>query len=84
MRTLCQLNAIDPNHPKYTTAVNNLLDQRSKVSLHRRQTTSAYLRYQNVRALLAVVESGLVPEGVKGSGKIGYALERSNMVSGVG
>ena len=34
-----------------------------------------------MRALLAVVEKGMVPTSVKGSNKIGYALERSNMVA---
>lgn len=81
IRTLCTLKSIDKNNVKYCVAIENLLEQRAKVSLHRVQSHSAYLRYQNVLALHAVIESGLIPDVLRGTNRIGYALERANMVA---
>jgi hypothetical protein len=79
--TLIKLNSIDVQDPLYAKAVEKLLDQRSRVSQHRNQHTSAYLRLQNARALLLIVERGYVPLDLKGTHKIGYALERSVLVA---
>lgn len=81
VQTLCKLRAIDKDDPAYVEAVNRVLDQRSRLSLHRKQPHSAYLRFHNVRALLAVVENELVPSPILGTNRIGYALERANMVA---
>lgn len=39
----------------------------ARLSKHRDQNHSTYLLYQNVKALLAIVENGLVPEKIKGA-----------------
>ena len=39
----------------------------ARLSLHRQQNHSTYLLYQNIKALLAVVENNLVPSSVKGT-----------------
>ena len=79
--TLIRLKSVDVKDPKYVQAVMTLLEQRSRISQHRNQSTSAYLRLQNARALLLVVESGYVPYELKGTHKIGYALERASLVA---
>lgn len=79
--TLVQLRAVDISNEKFVNAVNTLLDQRSRLSLHRNQPFSSYLRHRNIRALLAIAENNDVPIELVGSNKIGYALERANMVS---
>ena len=82
IHTLCSLGAFAGyDDKKYANAVDALLEQRSRVALHRKQKTSAYLRYQNVKALLAIVESQAVPNHLVGTNQIGYALERANLVS---
>lgn len=81
VQTLCQLRAVDKDEPAFAAAVDTVLSQRSRLSLHRKQPSSAYLRFHNVRALLAVVESGMVPSAIVGTNQIGYALERANMVA---
>lgn len=82
VQTLCALDAYaDYDDEKYGKAVDALLEQRSRVALHRKQNTSAYLRYQNIKALLAIVENQAVPKHLVGTNKIGYALERANLVS---
>eukprot|EP01038_Epipyxis_sp_PR26KG_P004845 gene4845-6792_t len=81
LSTLCQLKVFDKSDPKFYEAVDLLLEQRSRLSLHRTQPLSAYLRYQNVQALLSIVNNKCVPESLVGSNMIGYALERANMVS---
>ena len=81
VQTLCKLRAVDRDEAKYVDAVQRVLAQRSQLSLHRKQPNSAYLRFHNVRALLAVVENDMVPTSLAGSPDIGYALERANMVS---
>lgn len=78
--TLCRLHAIDINHPKIVQSIDQLLEQRSKLSLHRVQPYSTYLRYRNVQALMTLVETGFIPVHIQGSNKIGYALERANLV----
>lgn len=79
--TLIRLKSVDVKDPRYVRAVMTLLDQRSRISQHRNQNTSAYLRLQNARALLLVVENGYVPFELKGTHKIGYALERASLVA---
>ena len=81
VQTLCMLRAVHKDEPAFATIVDTVLAQRSRLSLHRKQPSSAYLRYQNVRALLAVVETDMVPSAVLGTNQIGYALERANMVA---
>lgn len=78
--TLCSLRALDTEDPRYSNAVERLLEQRSRLSLHRQQNTSSYLRYQNTRALLSIVDTDLVPSKVQCTQRIGYSLERSNLV----
>ena len=85
--TLCTTLSADPRDPKFIKAVNCLLEQRSRLSLHREQTHSAYLRYLNAKALLDLIENNpgpalsFVPESILGTNQIGYALERSSMVA---
>lgn len=85
--TLCTTLSADPKDPKFIKAVHCLLEQRSRLSLHRRQTHSAYLRYLNAKALLDLIENNpgpslsFVPESILGTNQIGYALERSGMVA---
>jgi hypothetical protein len=80
--TLCKFNKFEKkSNVKFCMAVENLLEHRSRLSLHRSQPLSSYLRFQNVRALLAVVETDSVPNDILSSQRIGYALERANMVS---
>jgi hypothetical protein len=81
INTLCSLKAIDCNDEKFVNATENLLNQRARLSLHRGQEQSSYLVFQNIKALLAIVENDLVPNGIRGTNRMGYALERSNMVS---
>ena len=82
IQTLCAF--ADPEgvvqSPKFAEAVDILLERRAKLSLHRIQTTSAYLRHQNVRALLALVEHGFVPPQ-RQIEEISHALERANLVA---
>jgi len=81
LQTFCSLNSVNSTDEKIADAIEQLLEQRSRLSLHRSQVNSAYLRYQNAKALLAIVESGSVPEHIVGSHRIGFALERHNVVS---
>jgi len=81
LQTLCSLNSVNSTDEKIADAIEHLLEQRSRLSLHRSQVNSAYLRYQNAKALLAIVENGAVPEHIIGSHRIGFALERHNVVS---
>lgn len=80
LSTLCRLRAVDIDNGKFIASVDQLLEQRSKLSLHRYQPYSTYLRYHNAQALMTVVEEGFVPPHIQGSNKIGYALERANLV----
>ena len=80
IHTLTSLRAVNVDDPSYLIAVERIIDQRSRLSLHRQQNTSSYLRYQNAKALMSIVNSDLVPSKVKGTNRIGYALERSNLV----
>lgn len=81
LQTLCSLNSVNSTNEKIIDAIEHLLEQRSRLSLHRSQVNSAYLRYQNAKALLAIVENGAVPEHIIGTNRIGFALERQNVVS---
>jgi hypothetical protein len=81
INALCSLKAVDCNNEKFVNATENLLNQRARLSLHRGQEQSSYLVYQNIKALLAIVENDLVPASIRGTNRMGYALERSNMVS---
>ena len=81
LQTFCSLNSVNSSDEKVADAIEQLLEQRSRLSLHRSQLNSAYLRYQNAKALLAIVESGSVPEHIIGSHRIGFALERHNVVA---
>ena len=82
LQALCNFKSLDKNDPKFVNAVNAVLNQRAQLSLHRKQPNSAYLRFCNVRALLAIVESDNIPDEIYGSGKVRYALERANLVAG--
>lgn len=79
--TLARLKSIDVTDPLYMEAVEKLLEQRSRISMHRSQFNSAYLRLQNARALLAIVENNVVPSELVGTHRIGYALERATLVA---
>eukprot|EP01041_Mallomonas_annulata_P009233 gene9233-19148_t len=79
--TLSNLKAIDPENQLYIEAVETLVDRRSRLSLHRSQTQSTYIRYKNTRALLDVVENKLIPSSLIGTHLIGNALERANVVA---
>jgi hypothetical protein len=79
--TLARFKAIDMEDDKYVNAVDTLLEQRSRISMHRNQDNSAYLRLQNARALLAIVENGFVPKKLLGTHKIGHALERATLIA---
>ena len=45
----------------------NISIQGARLSLHRNQNHSTYLLYQNIKALLAIVENAIVPEAIKGT-----------------
>ena len=79
--TLIKLRSVDVSDPAYIKGVETLLEQRSRISLHRSQIHSAYLRLQNARALLAVVENDVVPAKVREGGTVGKALERATLVA---
>lgn len=91
--TLSKLKAIDVKDKKYINAINILLEQRARLSLHRNQPYSSYLRYLNAKALLSLLENDFIPEDIVDTqflnpeiprtteDKIGYALERGNMVA---
>lgn len=79
--TLARFNSVNVSCPKYVAGVEKLLEQRSRISLHRGQYNSAYLRLLNARALLAVVENKLVPPELLGTHRLGYALERATLVA---
>lgn len=81
VQTLCKLRAVNKNDARFIEAVTQVVSQRSQLSLHRKQPNSAYLRHQNVRALLSIVENDMVPQVFVGTNQIGYALERANMVA---
>mmetsp|Transcript_23496 Transcript_23496/g.32208 ORF Transcript_23496/g.32208 Transcript_23496/m.32208 type:complete len:593 (-) Transcript_23496:2185-3963(-) len=84
IHTLCQLNCFDKTDPKCLSAYEMLLKRRSRLVHHRKQPVSAYLRYQNVRALLALAENDLIPDLTLLDPTlctVGYALERENIVS---
>lgn len=81
IQTFCSLNSVNTSDDKFIDAIEQLLEQRSRLSLHRSQVNSAYLRYQNAKALLSIVETNSVPEHIIGSHRIGFALERHQMVS---
>jgi hypothetical protein len=81
LSTLSTLGAIDSSDARFCKAVEVLLEQRARLSLHRRQLYSSYVRYQNAYALLTMVENDMVPVCFKGSGEIGRAMERAFDVS---
>ena len=83
LHTLLSLNAYDEIDPeKYKVCIETCLEQRSRLSLHRKQLHSAYLRYVNVKALLLLVEKRqAIPSNLLGSNRLGYALERANLVA---
>ena len=83
LHTLLSLNAYDDIDPeKYKMCIETCLEQRSRLSLHRKQLHSAYLRYVNVKALLLLVEKRqAIPSDLVGTNRIGYSLERANLVA---
>jgi hypothetical protein len=78
VETFCKLHAVEKETPKFVEAVKAVLEQRSRVSLHRKQPQNAYLRFRNVRALLALVDSEMIPKEIAKE-DIGYALERASL-----
>lgn len=67
---------------KFTRAVGTVLEQRSRLSRHRQQTQSSYLRYYNVMALVSLMENpSMIPEKYKDTQDIPYAIERANLVA---
>lgn len=82
VQNLCRLSAVDRNDNKFVDAVKLVIQQRSRLSMHRSQPQSAYLRYKNVLALLSLVESeGMMPDELASAEEVGYALERAGLVS---
>ena len=83
LHTLLSLDAYDEIDPeKYKKCIETCLEQRSRLSLHRKQLHSAYLRYVNVKALLLLVEKRqAIPSNLVGTNLISYALERANLVA---
>ena len=79
--TLCRTKSIDIKDKEYLKAVETILSQRSKLSLHRQQDTSAYLRYLNVKALLDILAHEKVPTEILGTNRISFALERASIIS---
>ena len=79
--TLCRTKSVDIGDMKYLQAVETILSQRSKLSLHRQQDTSAYLRYLNVKALLDILAYEKVPTELLGTNQISFAVERASMIS---
>jgi hypothetical protein len=85
--TLCSFPAAGAADAKLRSAAGMLLEQRSRLSLHRNQNISTYLRHQNVLALLALTNYRALPQLLEGEDagavkkSIGYALERANLVA---
>lgn len=79
--TLCKLKSIDFADVKCRNAVDNVLNQRSRLSMHRKQPNSAYLRHLNIQALKDIANTNIIQSDFKLSNEVGYALERANMVS---
>lgn len=78
--TLIRFNCAVRAGDKFVEAVDTLLTQRSRISNHRNQSNSAYVRYHNARALLDVAESSNLPKQFRRKSDILYALERAKMV----
>lgn len=81
VQTLASFKACNKEEQKYVAAIQDILANRPKLSNHRDQHISTYLRHQNVRSLLAVVENDMVPSSIRHANDMGFALERANMVA---
>jgi hypothetical protein len=81
VQVLASFRACDITDERYLQAITQILENRSRLSLHREQRISSYLRHQNVRSLLALVENDHIPDLIRGSHQIGNALERANLVA---
>lgn len=81
VETLAKTRSINKDDPRYVAAVNTVLEQRARLSLHRQQKTSSYLRYQHVIALLSILENDMVPSSIANGNAIVHALERANYVA---
>jgi hypothetical protein len=79
--TLAQFKGCDKDDPRFLSAVNNILESRSKLSLHREQAVSTYLRYHNVLSLLALLDNQMTPTVLVGTHRLGLALDRANLVA---
>jgi hypothetical protein len=82
LRTLAAMRAVNPaTCEKYQKLVDTVLEQRSRLSLHRKQKQSSYLRYTNSIALLSMVKHNMVPPKLQDTNEVSYALERANLVA---
>lgn len=79
--TICATKGMDKDDPKYVAALETLIEQRPRLTYHRHQNRSSYVRYHNTKALLDVVNSNMIPASFSGSGKITFSLERANMIA---
>jgi hypothetical protein len=82
VKTLATMRAVAPgDSEKFVKAVTSVLDQRSRLSMHRKQEQSSSLRYHNVQALLALVKNNMIPPSIQESDEVSYAIERANLVA---
>eukprot|EP01031_Cornospumella_fuschlensis_P033266 gene33266-40246_t len=79
--TLAHFQACDKDDPKFVAALEHIIANRARLSLHRDQQVSTYSRYQNVRSLLAVLENHMIPTKLVGTDHISVALDRANIVA---
>ena len=66
---------------KFLKAVNVLLENRSKLSLHDQQDSSTYLRFLNVKAFLALLNNDVFDTDIQMKNDIVFAIERANMIA---
>lgn len=82
VKTLSSIRAVDPGrNEKFQEAVQAVLEQRSRLSLHRKQSQSSFLRYINVMALLEMVKHNMIPPAIAETNDVSLALERANLVA---
>jgi hypothetical protein len=70
-----------PSRGSVKSDLSALLSQRSRLSQHRFQRSSSYLRNLNARALLEMLKSGAVPRESAQAGELLFALDRVAMVA---
>lgn len=78
---LGRLKAADITEPKLLTAINQLVLQRPKLSLHRNQKMSTYLRHLNAKALSSAISNNAISVDEDTRRRIDHAFRRANDVA---